>query len=132
MTHPEALQDPPGHPKSAQDHPQAPPPAEPPRHPKIGPFGAGLGDNLGTILGKVGRPSRPLPLLSTARKELHGGGGVALPAGVLDKVRTYLFDPKHLRWTPGGVVHVGISLTLCLENFVNLAALHRVVLEVPQ
>ena len=26
VTHPEALQDPPGHPKSAQDHPQAPPP----------------------------------------------------------------------------------------------------------
>ena len=63
------------------------PPRDPPRPPKIAALGAGLGDDLGSILGEVGRPSRPLPLLSTTRKDLHGGGGVARPAGVLDKTK---------------------------------------------
>ena len=65
------------------------------KRPDLGPSSGRFGIDLGSIwvpvLGPISNrfwaSSEGLPdpsLLSTTRKDLHGGGGVARPAGVLD------------------------------------------------
>ena len=125
----------PRRPKTPPRRPRTPP--GPPRKPILGPLGAdlqsiwghfgldggpirgrcgvalgaGLGYDLGSMLGQFGRPSRPFPLLSSTRKDLHGGGGVARPAGVLDP------PPP---WFTTGAGRVKIYRQPCQSSLSNL------------